>query len=210
MAKNDAGVHIKIYSSGFAHVEDFVIPFVKSVMEHEPTADLTIVDNGSPDPYPSDFLGVPVVRTDNLAILTSFNKAIGDADFDWLIITDTDVLCDGPFLSEIAKLDPSAVYGRQMFHDGDLSWCDSWFFIIPRQIWDKVGKFDEDFLLTGAFQDLDYCLRVQKAGFKVETISLPLQHIGANTTHKSPQFWENREYNKRLVEQKHWIKLGYK
>ncbi len=209
MAPHERGVSVKIYSSGYEHLEDFVIPFVTSVMAHEPWANLTIVDNGSPTPYPEVVETFPVARTDNLAILTSFNKAIS-GDWDWLVITDTDVLCRAPFLAEIAKLDPHNLYGRQMFHDGDLSWFDSWMLIIPRQAWDELGKFDEDFKLTGAFQDMDYCIRAQRAGYGLETVNLPFEHIGANTTHKSPDFWANREYNKQLVQDKHGIKLSYK
>jgi hypothetical protein len=199
---------IKIYSSGFEHVDDYVKPFVASVLQHEPAANLTIVDNGSPEPYPSEFDGVPVVRTDNLAILTSFNKAI-KGEWDWLVITDTDVICDGPFLKQIEKFSYGSIYGQQMFTDGSLRWFDSWLMCISWWAWHAIGKFNESFRLTGAFQDLDYCLRSVNCGFNLKMAELPFRHLEANTTHGSPLFWQNREYNRRLIAEYHGVELRY-
>ncbi len=196
-------------SSGFEHLKDYVLPFISSVLEQEPDIDLTIVDNGSPIPYPSTLRGVPVFRTDNLAILTSFNRAITAAGhWDWLIISDTDVLCRGQFLDAVAHFDAGALHGQQMFSQGNVHWFDSWLLAIPRWAWEDLGPFDEDFLLTGAFQDMDFCLRAAKHGLELAQSSLPFTHIGANTTHGSPKFWENREYNRSLIEQKHGVRLA--
>jgi len=183
-----------------------VIPFVESVKEHEPGAFLTIVDNGSPEPYPLSILSAATIRTENLAMLSSFNVAIKD-DFDWLVITDTDVLCLGKFLAKIESFDPGCIYGQQMFIQGALQWFDSWLMCISWKVWDEVGRFDEDFKLTGAFQDLDYCIRTKRAGFGLQPAVLPFTHREANTTHGSPLFWENREYNRGLIEKKHGVKV---
>lgn len=197
---------IRIYSSGYEHLGDYVIPFVMSVQEHEPGAFLTIVDNGSPDPYPLSINSAAMIRTENLAILTSFNVAIKD-HFDWLVITDTDVLCLGKFLEKIEQFEMSSIYGQQMYEEGALQWFDSWLMCIPWQIWETVGRFDEDFKLTGAFQDLDYCIRARQAGYGLRMAELPFEHLEANTTHGSPYFWENREYNRGLIETKHGIRV---
>jgi hypothetical protein len=196
---------IKIYSSGYEHLADYVLPYVKSVKEHEPGAHLSIVDNGSPHPYPV-IDGAYLKRTDNLAIMTSFNQAISGA-WDWIMLTDTDVICNGPFLAEVEKFDPACIYGQQLFQEGNLEWFDGWLYCVPRKIWDTVGKFDDDFRLTGAFQDLDYCIRAKEAGFGLRQCNLPFTHLEANTTHGSPGFWENREYNRQLIFEKHGIRL---
>jgi GT2 family glycosyltransferase len=199
-------MEVKIYSSGYEHVSDYVLPYVKSIETHEPAAKLTIVDNGSPNPYPAKFGKYPVKRTDNLAIMTSFNRVI-DGAWDWVMLTDTDVICNGAFLKYLVGFDPHYIYGQQVFREGDLEWFDGWLFCVPRLIWNAVGHFDEDFKLTGAFQDLDYCIRAKKAGFGLRKSNLPFTHLEANTTHGSPQFWENREYNRRLIFRKHGISL---
>lgn len=199
-------MEVKIYSSGYEHLNDFVVPFVNSVRMNEPGANLTIVDNGGPNPYPQTVMEYPVKRTDNLAIMTSFNQVI-EGKWDWLMLTDTDVFCVGSFLKKIETFDPHFIYGQQLFKEGELEWFDGWLFCIPRLIWDSVGKFDEDFRLTGAFQDLDYCIRAKQAGFGLRQCRLPFIHLEANTTHGSPLFWENREYNKQLIFKKHGITL---
>lgn len=194
-------MEIKIYSSGYEHEADYVLPYVESVKKYEPKADLTIVDNGSPKPY-----AFPCKRTDNLAIMTSFNRVI-DGTWDWLMLTDTDVLCHGEFLKYMAGFDQNYLYGQQIFKRGEIEWFDGWMFIVPRKIWDAIGRFDEEFKLTGAFQDLDYCIRAKKAGFGLRKSNLPFKHLEANTTHGSPLFWENREYNKQLIFKKHQVNI---
>ena len=197
---------IKIYSSGFGHFTDYVRPFVASVRAFEPDAHLVIVDNGSPEPYPpmDDAL---LKRTNNHAIMTSFNKAIGTSKWDWVMLTDTDVLCQGKFLKQVEEFDPRFIYGQQVFTESGLTWFDGWLFCIPRQIWDTIGKFDEDFKVTGAFQDLDYCIRAREDGFDLRQCALPFKHLEANTTHASPDFWQNREHNRELIYKKHGIRL---
>lgn len=200
---------IQILSSGYNHIDDYVRPFIKSVKEYEPRANLCIVDNGSPDHYPPEIEGVPTYRTDNLAIMTSFNRAINDKyfDWDWLVLSDTDVLCNGKFLKQINAFDPRNIYGMQRFWQNSVTWFDGWLFCISRQIWEQVGNFDPSFMLTGAFQDLDYCIRARNAGFGLYDANLPFKHMEANTTHRSPNFWENREYNRRLIQEKHGLIL---
>jgi GT2 family glycosyltransferase len=196
---------IKIYSSGYAHYKDFVIPYVNSIRRHELEAHLTIVDNGSPEPYLTMDHAM-LKRTDNLAIMTSFNRVI-TGEWDWLMLTDTDVICNGKFLQLVGNFDPGYIHGQQLFQDGKLSWFDGWLYCVPRPVWEAVGKFDEDFKLTGAFQDLDYCIRAKAAGFGLRQCSLPFVHLEANTTHKSPDFWANREHNRQLIFQKHGYRI---
>lgn len=198
---------IKIYSSGYEHLYDFVFPYVASVRKYEPDADLTIVDNGSPKPYRSDLLRADIARTDNLAIMTSFNRVIPKDAWDWIMLTDTDVLCQGAFLGQVEQFDDDAIYGQQMFKQGTIRWFDGWLFCVPRRIWDDIGEFDETFKLTGAFQDLDYCLRAVEAGYDLKLANLPFRHLEANTTHGSAGFWENREFNRRMIYAKHGVKL---
>ncbi len=199
---------VKILSSGYEHLYDFVFPYVASVRKYEPLAELTIVDNGSPKPYePHHMLRARIARTDNLAIMTSFNRVIPQDEWDWIMLTDTDVLCQGSFLDLVNEFDDRAIYGQQMFTQGPVQWFDGWMFCVPRRIWDDLGPFDETFKLTGAFQDLDYCLRAVKAGYELKLAHLPFKHLEANTTHGSPGFWENREFNRKMIYAKHGIKL---
>ena len=194
---------IQLLSRGFAHLQDYVLPYIASVRKHEPDANLCIVDNGSPEPYPQ-FDEAESFRTDNLAIMSSFNRAIyAHPGCDWYVLSDTDILCTGKFLDTVSGWDKHSIYGMQRFQQGSVEWFDGWLFGISSEALEKIGYFDEYFMVTGAFQDLDYCIRARSAGFTLRDASLPFIHLEANTTHKSPNFWQNREINRRLIQTKH-------
>lgn len=48
-------------------------------------------------------------------------------------------------------------------HEIDL--CISHFMMVKRQVFDKIGRWDEDFFVYG--EDVDLCWRVKQAGFKI-------------------------------------------
>lgn len=48
-------------------------------------------------------------------------------------------------------------------HEVDL--CISHFMAVKKEVFDKVGRWDEDFFVYG--EDVDFCWRVKQAGFKV-------------------------------------------
>ena len=53
-------------------------------------------------------------------------------------------------------------------------------FLIRREVWDKVGPFDEQF--AGAFcEDWDYHCRMHKAGIKAICIDIPFYHVGSGS-----------------------------
>lgn len=77
-------------------------------------------------------------------------------------------------------------------------------FLIRKETWDKVGRFDEGF--RGAFcEDWDYHCRLHKAGITAECLDLPFFHAGSATVKSAKkedaeriqwQAAKNREYFK--------------
>jgi len=74
-------------------------------------------------------------------------------------------------------------------------------YLIRKEVWEKVGPFDEKFL--GAYaEDWDYHCRLHQAGITAECIDLPFYHLGAGTvkSHQSiaskihAQAQANRDY----------------
>jgi GT2 family glycosyltransferase len=65
------------------------------------------------------------------------------------------------------------------------------FMLMPRNVWQKLGGFDERFFIY--YEDLDLCKRVQALGYRVMHCSLAqARHIGCGTTSRSPlrrAFW---------------------
>lgn len=52
-------------------------------------------------------------------------------------------------------------------------------FLIRREVWDKVGPFDESMVLYAS--DADYHLRMRQAGIEAYTIGLPFYHYASGT-----------------------------
>lgn len=75
---------------------------------------------------------------------------------------------------------------------------------IPRRVLDQVGLLDEDFG-RGYFDDLDYSLRVKKAGFKLGVAEDSfIYHLGSASFGKVPrEVKELLKRNKQLILRKH-------
>jgi len=43
--------------------------------------------------------------------------------------------------------------------------CISHFMLVKKQVFDKIGRWDEDFFVYG--EDVDFCWRAKQAGFKI-------------------------------------------
>lgn len=99
-------------------------------------------------------------------------------DFDWkeqLILTD--YTKRAPFLREVVKLHRSQQEGYKEVLSTPLHAVK-----IPREIYQVVGEFDENFQRLGG-EDRDYCLRALQAGFKVErALSSFLLHFGGKSS----------------------------
>ena len=76
-------------------------------------------------------------------------------------------------------------------------------FMLTKECWDKVGKFDED-IKPVYFEDCDYAYRLKLAGLRTVTIDSPFYHYGSKTHTDAlgngelicppPAFEKNREY----------------
>lgn len=85
-------------------------------------------------------------------------------------------------------------------------------YLIRKEVWDKVGEFDEVF--TPAFgEDCDYHVRMHEAGVKAECIDLPFYHYGSATIkHMEPEeatrLHLHAELNRAYFERKWGFKIG--
>lgn len=69
------------------------------------------------------------------------------------------------FLDDILPL--KSYHPKKQFYDKEkeLDWVTGAFFLFRKEIIDKVGLFDEKFFMYA--EELEYCHRIKKAGFKV-------------------------------------------
>jgi len=197
----------------YGHFEDQVIPCVESILHYEQRANIVVVDNGSPDPFPP-LLEAKTIRIvpPGFAPLTAYSFVLASMmrwwGWDWAIFLNADVRCTGPFLETVRKLDPQQIYGNSLYEQNGTRWVDAWCFIISRQFWRRVGPPDNSFEIPGHFQDCDYCWQGLAAGFTCHETALPLVHLETKTGMARPHFWEERERNRQRVYKNYGFMIG--
>lgn len=161
----------------------YIKPLIDSVEKHEGiTSNIIVVDAGSH--YPDEYKDVKIIHTPMLNCCEAQNVGMRNSDADWFLITDCDVICEGKFIDKIKGLPQNSIYGNQMtqakhkFFTGPSKWLDGWIYAIPRNIYDKIGNFDENFIGSG-FEDADYCWRAVHVGFDVKLAMFPFKHLAA-------------------------------
>jgi len=97
---------------------------------------------------------------------------------------------------------------RGLIDGGDYNYCATVPFVtfggvyIKRKVIDKVGYLDEAIYPWG-FEDVDYCLRVRKEGWKVICTPATLWHDETRDAKTLPEFKEIIERNMEYVRMKH-------
>ena len=83
-------------------------------------------------------------------------------------------------------------------------------FLIRREVWDKVGPFDESMVLYAS--DADYHVRLHQAGIPAYTIGLPFYHVVSGTIKSNPDealaIHQQADRDRALFEQKWGCKIG--
>jgi GT2 family glycosyltransferase len=184
---------------GIDHWEDLTEPFYKGLRQFNPFADILIVDNLSKIPYPSNEKN-DVIRTKKQI---GYGQALNGAahimiDWDWLLCCNNDCVCDGKI--DVSQLDPHTLYGNDWKYQYEgrnemPAVLDSAYFLIPRWIWNDVGQFDEG--MDAAFEEVDYCLRALRKGYKLDVVKLPIYHLNLHTRRELAGYTER--WNKTVA-----------
>lgn len=96
----------------------------------------------------------------------------------WMLFLD-----DVPLLSKLLKpFHPKAdFYPNTNFQ---LDWVTGAFFLIRREVVEKIGYLDEDYFMY--VEDLDYCYRTKKAGWEVWYLPfVSITHFGGASSNKA-------------------------
>jgi len=208
---------------GIDHWEDITLPFVKSLQKYNPTLPILIVDNASDKPYPrvkgTKRLRLPERVGYNLAMNAAIEAHPGK---DWYILFNNDCLCTGDFALNFAFMKDDTVYGSgwndnkcNKTNDLQVQWS-AWL-CLSKKVIQTVGLFDP--ILTGAFEDFDYQLQARQAGYKIDTLALPVNHLDAHTRYDEVDYRErwhaSRDYfykkwslkapGKKIVTKRAWL-----
>lgn len=86
---------------------------------------------------------------------------------------------------------------KYYLEDKEVDWVGGTFMFVRKCVFDRVGLFDEDFFMY--FEDVDFCLRAKKAGYKIMLNSkVEIEHLSGAST-KSPKFYQWSSELKNLI-----------
>lgn len=159
----------------------YIKPLIDSVEKWEGvTSNIIIVDAGGF--YPNTYKDTTIIHTPILNCSEAQNVGLAHSTAEWFLVLDCDVLCEGKFIDIILELE-HGVYGNVMhkanhkLFTGPSHWLDGWIYAFPREVYEKIGGFDENFQGSG-FEDADFCWRAEEAGYEVlQTVVLPFKHL---------------------------------
>ena len=192
---------------GIDQWQEFTLPLIESIQEHEPEAQIIVMDNGSYGKYLHG-TGYKLIRLkDTVPYAAAINRGMDATNAAWTIVLNNDVECRGEFVTQLEWMNSSALYGNQLITFKGFRWLGLWLFAISRHVWESVGRFDEQFEVCG-FDDADYCIRAQRMGISIEKCNLPFHHYWGKTRWAVPDYIEIREENRKRLEEKHKIHIG--
>lgn len=170
-------------------VEQWAIPLIREIHEHEPNARVVL----------------EVVKPGEGSYAASMNTLasmwLSEFDDDYFIPMNADVSCRAPFLENVATVPQTMLCGATINERDGLSWIDGWIYIIPRQVWNTVGEFDENFKIA-CFEDADYTWRAEAEGFDISKVNLPFVHYRASPRMRVKDFWKIRKQNQAYLAEK--------
>lgn len=183
---------------GIGDWERWTFPLIQSVRQYEKDMPLLVIDNGADDPYPH-YNGIDVARIDKtISYPAAMNYGIAVADSmykpDYYVVINNDVLCHGKFVELVERQPKDVLAGNHLNSKYGRQWIDSWHWSIPRQVWELVGEFDENFKVC-AFEDADYCFRAEGLGVYVLKSFQPFEHLAGRIRWTLDGYGEQRRKN---------------
>ncbi len=86
--------------------------------------------------------------------------------------------------SERALPTPAALWRRWVLRrpDARVDWVNAACMVLPRSVWESVGGFDESYHMY--CEDVDLCLRIQLAGYRLQKADCTVVHAGNRASHR--------------------------
>jgi hypothetical protein len=190
---------------GIDHWSDLTKPFADDLHKYNPSLSMVIIDNESPTPYPDHIQRV--MRIDRCGYGAALNAG-AYGNWNWLLCCNNDCTCEGSITEIIGTLRADTIYGNAWKFDyewmADLhlpAVVDSAYLLIPRKVWDVVGKFDPQ--MDAAFEEIDYGLRAIEAGFRLDVVELPITHLNMHTRRELEDYTKRWSKTSECFRQKH-------
>jgi GT2 family glycosyltransferase len=164
----------------------------------DPAVQWIVIDNGSSDgtggilEHWKDIIGdrlVIIKNETNRGFSVACNQGAAQADGDILLFLNNDILINADYLTPLEKAlgdNPNALAGPQLadsdtgwnvFGDQLISYLVGWCLAVPKEIFNTLGGFDEQFS-PAYYEDVDLCYNATQNGFELQPVWVPLQHLG--------------------------------
>lgn len=202
---DEVDVRLLIVIVGINHWDDLTHPFFDSIVRHEPGARVVIVDNASDKPYRHDLCWIER-SNERLGFPAAINLALEKTLYwDKAIVFNNDCICDGKFIESVEQADNCTFFGSdQNKRENQYNFVYSAWMVISKEIWDKVGRFDES--LDAGWEDFDYEARCQDAGINVDVMKIPVTHIGRSTRKEEADYMKRWDVCRKKFGEKYGIR----
>lgn len=188
--------------------QQYTLPLLESLRQHEPSCEVVVIDNASAETYPRDVARwARVERTPRLCYSAAINTGKSwldseNVNADWYIVLSNDVLCTGPFSHLLAPL-PPCVAGPQLWHEHGLQWIVGWCVASPRVVWDDIGGWDSNFIMS-SWEDVSYSTSAIEKGYALYQMpELPFIHLDQKQRFGLPGYAGSESHNYNYFVQKH-------
>ena len=198
--KRLAPVTVAVLAHGQSHL---VKQCFESLLQNEDTSgwQLLLGDNGSPDDTVEVARRIPGVHVlefgRNLGVSAGWNRLITESVGDPIVILNSDIIVHPKGITQLCqkiggKVAQVGHFGGVINHrfehvrfeenpDKHYDYLSGSAFALSRRCIRKVGLFDERF--TPAYsEDVDYSLRVKRAGLELEMVPGCVTHLGNRTS----------------------------
>lgn len=198
---------------GLNEWERYTLPFIRSIQEHDPELTIVCIDNGSEPRYP-EVEGIIMIRSmERRSYAGGINIGLRHAPVsDWYVIFNNDMLLEQQISERVELLDPTCLYGFKIYdHMFTMPYLAGWCYFLSRELLEQVGYFDEKFAPMW-FEDADYSIRVQRAGYALEELGradwgirhLEDERMGERKSYMTSNM-DARHKNRAYLREKHHV-----
>lgn len=191
--------------------EQYTLPLIRSIEQHEPDCGYFVIDNASKEPYP--YIDGMIREDERVCYSRAINYGYnahahaverGEPAPDWYIVLSNDVLCTGPFIHMLAALPGNVIAGPQLWHEHGYSWLVGWAIACPAKIWNALGGWDEAYKVSSV-EDVDFSTCAIEHGFALAHVpELPFVHLEQKQRFGLiPEYWKSEFNNWAYFRRKH-------
>lgn len=123
-----------------------------------------------------------------------------------LFLNDDAVLADGFFEEALKPFKDSnvAIVGNE--HSNRGTFINGSIMLIRREVFEKIGGFDESFFFM--WEDNDICENIRRRGYETAVTTAKGEHKGGRSVKTQTEFWNRNFYGGRDYFYKKWAKYG--